>query len=95
MSGDFEGYEAELFRTCGCFLLFESTRHRYCLFCDSHSSYSDCWLWYSTLGRAEIDFCISSTSGPADFPLGSLESRAAVRALLTHKVNQTKASQGV
>ncbi len=31
---------------------------------------------------------------PADFPLGSLESRAAARALLTIQVNQTRASQG-
>ena len=31
---------------------------------------------------------------PADFPLGSLESRAAARALLTIRVNKTRASQG-
>lgn len=35
----------------------------------------------------------NSRPRPADFPLGSLESRAAVRALLSHKVNQST-SQG-
>jgi hypothetical protein len=35
----------------------------------------------------------NSCPSPADFPLGSLESRAAARALLATQVNQTKASQ--
>ena len=35
----------------------------------------------------------NSRARPADFPLGSLESRAAARALLASQVNQTKAGQ--